>query len=407
MEVDGKIPRKWHRSNFPGVRYREHPTRKHGVQRDKYFTLRAKVRGVLTEEGLGWASEGWTAAKAAQVLSDLKKAHTLGEGPVSLAEKRDQAEKDRARKEAEDAKNITFAQAADKFVEWGKQAKKDWSHDQARLSAHVLPVIGAMLLPDIGGRHVEEVYAACRGKNLSTATIHHCLQLVRAVYNHAARMGYFSGVNPTKNIKFPRLDNKRMSFFSYAQAEALLAQLAERDLNVHNITLLSLFTGLRFSEIARLRWEHVDRENNIIHVVDAKGGESRQAFITERIKGMFDRRFAEAKPDMPLVFPSANGKVRKDISDIFTKTLDELGLNRGVTDPRQKLCFHSCRHTFGSWLAVQGEPLVAIKELMGHKVIEMTLRYAHLMPDVKRKAVEKLGQRVTGKVLPLVVNKTA
>ncbi len=48
-------------------------------------------------------------------------------------------------------------------------------------------------------------------------------------------------------------------------------------------------------------------------------------------------------------------------------------------------------YTFASWLAIQGTSLYEIKELLGHKSIEMTERYAHLLPDVKRKAVNRLA----------------
>ena len=60
---------KWIKTTFPGVRYKRHPTRKHGVNWDQYFTIRHKVPGKDEEgleiikdkeEGLGWASEGWT-----------------------------------------------------------------------------------------------------------------------------------------------------------------------------------------------------------------------------------------------------------------------------------------------------------------------------------------------------------
>jgi len=49
-------------------------------------------------------------------------------------------------------------------------------------------------------------------------------------------------------------------------------------------------------------------------------------------------------------------------------------------------------HTFASWLALQGETILTIKELMGHKTLEMTMRYAHLMPDQKKRATVKLEQ---------------
>ena len=63
MQGDQKMAMQWQRTKFPGVRYREHPTRKHGLHRDRYFAIRAQVDGKRREEGLGWASKGWNAQK--------------------------------------------------------------------------------------------------------------------------------------------------------------------------------------------------------------------------------------------------------------------------------------------------------------------------------------------------------
>jgi len=75
----------------------------------------------------------------------------------------------------------------------------------------------------------------------------------------------------------------------------------------------------------------------------------------------------------------------------YRQAVNKLGLNDGVTDPRNKVVFHTLRHTFASWLAIQGTPIYTIKELMGHKTLSMTERYSHLSPDAKREAVEKLS----------------
>ena len=56
----------------------------------------------------------------------------------------------------------------------------------------------------------------------------------------------------------------------------------------------------------------------------------------------------------------------------------------------EKVIFHTLRHTFASWLALQGETLLTIKDLLGHKTLAMTLRYAHLMPEHKRQATLNL-----------------
>jgi integrase len=105
--------------------------------------------------------------------------------------------------------------------------------------------------------------------------------------------------------------------------------------------------------------------------------------------------------DNSLVFPSRDGDRFKKLSHSFYKTIKDLGWNDGIEDKRQRVVFHTLRHTFASWLAMQGESLLTIKELMGHKTVEMTLRYSHLIPDQKRAAVDKLGQRANGKVVSM------
>src|ERR1051325_2596618 len=71
----------------PGIRARDHATRKHGVRRDRYFTLRFSVDGRQIEEALGWASDGWTLDRAQEELGKLRAAKRTGEGPATLRER--------------------------------------------------------------------------------------------------------------------------------------------------------------------------------------------------------------------------------------------------------------------------------------------------------------------------------
>jgi len=59
--------------------------------------------------------------------------------------------------------------------------------------------------------------------------------------------------------------------------------------------------------------------------------------------------------------------------------------------------FHDLRHTFASQVLLKGGTLKDVQELLGHKTMTMTLRYAHLTQEHKRKAVNLLNGLTTSK----------
>jgi len=126
---------------------------------------------------------------------------------------------------------------------------------------------------------------------------------------------------------------------------------------------------------------------------DTKGGPSRPAFMTERVKDMF--RSLERKGPSDLVFTSIKGKIIKEVSNAFGRAVKDLGLNTGVEDKRYKVVFHTLRHTFASWLVEDGTDLYAVQKLLGHSTIAMTERYAHLSNGTLQNAVKRLGKSLS------------
>ncbi len=390
----------WFKTQYPGVRFREHTTRKFNSKPDRYFSIYYKLNGKQREEGLGWSSEEWTAQKASIQLAELKKAQTTGEGCYTLQEKRELAEQVRKaedqKKAEEQRQQTTFKEISGKYLEWAKTNKRSWKDDEARLRLHILPLLGPLPCSQIDIPEVEQLKTACQSKKLAPATVVQCLSLVRAVFYFAIKQRLFKGANPVIGVKFPKVDNRRMRFLSREEADALLKLAASYNMELHDLCLISLHTGMRAGECIVLTWRDVDFPHGLITVKDPKNGESRQVFMTKAVKEMLQRRIKQPQVNI-LVFPSGNGEMRIRFSKIFKRCVDKLKLNEGITDRRDKIVFHSIRHSCCSYLAMQGVPLLTIKEMIGWKTLSQAARYAHLNENHVRQAVNQLEQYLSEK----------
>ena len=386
---------KWIKTTFPGVRYREHENRKHGVKFDQYFTIRYKLSGKDKEESLGWASEGWTAKKAFERLSEIKQNIKDGQGPQTLAEKRSQ---EKARKTAEaieaerqEKEAVTFGVFFnDTYLPHAEADKKKRTIEREKglFNGWIKPAIGNIPLKKIAPFHLEKIKRDMGTAELAPRTVEYTLAIVRQVFNVARRLGIYDGENPTAKVKFPKPDNGRMRFLTHGEADKLLEVLKTKSADVYDITLLSLHCGLRFGEIAALTWQDVDTERGVLTIRDAKAG-SRYACLTEQAAEML-RAKKQGKPS-DLVFIGRKETLSR-ISQTFRRAVEELKLNDGIDDPRLKVVFHTCRHSYASWLIEEGADLYTVQKLLGHKTNVMTQRYAHLSENRLRDATAALGK---------------
>ncbi|HPC02527.1 MAG TPA: tyrosine-type recombinase/integrase [Syntrophales bacterium] len=386
---------KWIKTNFPGVRYYEHDTRKHGMQKDRYFTIRYRMPGKRFEEGLGWASEGMSASKANLILSGLKKAQVSGEGHFTLREKREYEQERKERKRIEKEKSrkesVTFGEYFEKtYFPDSRVGKKEETTRKERehFKNWIKPVIGETPLKDLRPLAIEKIKKNVLDAGKTPRTLQYVFATIRQVWNRARRDGLVEGESPTRQVRIPKFDNRRVRFLSHEEAETLLNALQEKDRLTHNLALLSLHTGLRMGEMGRLKWSHIDLDRGIITVMDPKGGEGRVAFMTDKVKAMF-RAMKRQDPD-DYVFTRKAGEHLEDMPKIFFAVVKDLEFNRGISDPRQKIVAHSLRHTFASWHAAAGTDIYTLKTLMGHSVIQMTERYAHLSNGTLQGATKNL-----------------
>jgi len=139
---------------------------------------------------------------------------------------------------------------------------------------------------------------------------------------------------------------------------------------------------MRKGEILNLRRENLDLTNGFILLDRTKNGERREIPIDDNV--MDALKAMPRRLDTPYIFAHPKtGKPYGDIKHSFATACRDVGLTN--------LHFHDLRHTFASHLVMAGQDLTTVKELLGHKDIKMTLRYAHLAPAHKRKAVNILN----------------
>lgn len=368
-----KTPTK--RINLPklrGVFYRDSTVRHFKGKPDRCFDICYRdSQGKLVWEKAGWLSEGYNAAMASQIRSE--RIRTIRHGDQIIKRK---------------PREVTLKEVWQRYDEWLETGKRHPRDDRDRYKKHIEPMFSDRPLSKIQPYDLEKLTIKLTNDGLAPATVKHVLVVVRQLINKAIAWGMWSGENPVKKIKLPKLNNRRERFLTRQEANALLAELKNTSAQLHNIALLSLHTGMRAGEIFALKWGHIDAENGLIHVADPKSSRARKAIMTATIKELFQSLPSGEPSDF--VFHSRVAGPIKEVSHAFDRAVNKLGFNNGITDRRQKVTFHTLRHTFASVLAIKGRPILTIKDLLGHQSLAMTERYSHLTPDHKKQAVEDI-----------------
>jgi len=369
---------------YQGVYYRvsskldenERPVKRFQGKADRCFYITYRDgSGKFIREKVGWASEGYNAQNAVHVRGERMRAVRHGDELP-----------DRKSKNGDPTLHDVWKH----YDKWLDTGKKHTYQDRNRYKNHIKKKFGRKQLSQITSLDLEEFKDSLIKKGLSHATVKHVLVIIRQLYNKARAWNLWSGENPMNGVKMPVLNNRRVRFLTHEEAHILLDALSKYEYNqgLYEISLISIHSGLRAGEIFGLLWGYLNFENNIIHVADTKGKPSHDAYMTKTVRKMLLSK-KKGKPS-DLIFKDYKGRKLKEIGKPFAKIINDLGFNEGITDRRQRVSFHTLRHTFASWLAIQGTPILEIKELLGHKTLAMTERYAHLIPDQKRNSVARM-----------------
>lgn len=141
------------------------------------------------------------------------------------------------------------------------------------------------------------------------------------------------------------------------------------------LVLVALNTGLRRGELTSLAWSDVNGKMLTVQAGYAKSGTARHVPLNREALDVLTR-WRRQKPDGRLF----------EVQSV-KKAWAALMVDAGIKNFR----FHDLRHAFASKLVMTGADLNTVRELLGHADIKMTLRYAHLAPEHKAAAVERVA----------------
>jgi integrase len=280
---------------------------------------------------------------------------------------------------------------------WGEalaytiDTRQSWRTGNGRQTAlinagHFTKAVGVSLpIGEIDQCLINRVSRQFEGEGKSDATINRIVSAVSTVLNHCA----FDGLIPTPPRFRRRKESQgRITFYTKDEVDNLYTSSINpfHSDDLADIVLVAAYTGMRQNELLQLKARDVDINLNTIFVGGrpdntTKNGDWRSVPIHNHIANVIDKRLSNKEPQHPLF--SADWLNKDQLLNNFKKVNRYIGKS-------DEYVFHTLRHSFGTWCAEAGVPVRTIMDLMGHKRIETTLRYAKATDKARSEAVNSI-----------------
>ncbi len=281
---------------------------------------------------------------------------------------------------------ITVSQfLAEHYYPWASKAKRSWPGEHRFLKI-VEKRWGSRQLCTIFPLEIEKWRLEFKDK-ITPATIIRYFSYLRAVFKFAhlgmkddlgqTIGGGFIGENPMIHVKNPKVKPPTKPPTILYPEE--IARIKSDGTRGTDLLLFAMHSGMRRGEIFRLKFEDIDRQAGVVRIPLSKNDESRIIPLTQTLSEIIER---QPMNDTGFVFPW-KGKQSTDCRTAFFNALKRAGITR-------KIRFHDLRHTFGSYLAMNGVDLEERMALMGHKTITAARIYTHYYTKKLSESMDRL-----------------
>jgi site-specific recombinase XerD len=330
-----------------------------------------KTRGVFEkfpDSGVWWIQYFDASGRRRREKVGAKKA------AIKLVEKRrTQAREGVKMPENLRAKPATFADLAERAKAYSKANKRSYDHDVQRMK-HLTEEFGNRTAEDITRGDIQK-WLDSKAEDWSIATRNRHLALLKLTFRLAEEDGTVK-TNPARLVRQSKEDNGRVRYLSDAEDATLRAVIQKSYVDHLPEFEVAVMTGMCQGEQFSRQWNDIDFDAGTIRLQISKNGKCRFIHLNTRALAALRMLHAQSVGSGP-VFP--NKKPRW-----FTDAVREAKL--------EDFTWHDLRHTFASRLVMAGVDIRTVQELMGHKSITMTMRYAHLSPQHRIGALERLCQ---------------
>jgi site-specific recombinase XerD len=277
--------------------------------------------------------------------------------------------------------SLTLSELAEQALAYKKAHLRPKSYENDRLRWNLLaPTLGALPVLQVTASRIEKHLEALHRSGLSGATVNRYRALFSGIFSYGVRHDLVA-FNPIPRVPRFREASGRIRFLEHGEEQSLRLALREECPECEAELDLALHTGMRRGEQFGLKWMNVDLDRGILTVTGKTGrrflpvnSTARAALVT-----LYERSNGSA-----FVSPVAKDDQQRDWRRWFERAVDKAKL--------ENFRWHDLRHTFASRLVMAGVDIRTVQELLGHKTIQMTMRYAHLSQDHKLEAVERLTE---------------